>query len=363
MKKFIFFFSVLSLFVFCKTPTKTIVETQGTKIEPSPKSRDDQRGDLRFVNYNVENLYDTYDDTTKDDEEFLPWGLKGWNKERYNQKLKNIFKVLVNVGGWEMPEIVAVQEIENRRVLEDLINLTPMSEYRYGIIHEDSPDNRGVDVGLLFRRDKFTPLQHSVIRIKFPFDTLVKTRDILMVKGLVNKMKDTITIFVFHSPSRRGGETASEPRRVYVAEQARIRIDSILDRNPDSKIVLMGDFNDEPDNKSILEVLRGKGDANNLQAGDMYNFMYNLKMNQGLGSYKFQEFWNCIDNLIVSQGLLSNKATTYCTTNSGQIYNKDWLVMPDDQAPGVKPVRTYNGPQYVGGFSDHLPVYLDLYFR
>jgi predicted extracellular nuclease len=363
MKKFIFFFSVLSLFVFCKTPTKTIVETQGTKIEPSPKSRDDQRGDLRFVNYNVENLYDTYDDTTKDDEEFLPWGLKGWNKERYNQKLKNIFKVLVNVGGWEMPEIVAVQEIENRRVLEDLINLTPMSEYKYGVIHEDSPDNRGVDVGFLYRRDKFTPLQHGVIRIKFPFDTLVKTRDILMVKGLVNKMKDTVTIFVFHSPSRRGGEVASEPRRVYVAEQARIRIDSILNRNPESKIILLGDFNDEPDNKSILDVLRGKGEINNLQQGDMYNFMYDLKMNKGLGTYKFQEFWNCIDNLIISQGLLSDKSTTYCKPNSGQIFTADWLVAPDDQAPGVKPIRTYSGPQYLGGFSDHLPVYLDLYFR
>lgn len=363
MKKILIFGFACLLFWFCKTPNKAISNSDTNEESPKEITRDDQRGDLRLVNYNVENLYDTYDDTTKDDEEFLPWGLKGWTTDRYNQKLKNIYKVLVNVGGWEMPDIITLQEIENKRVLEDLINRTPMSENKYGIIHEDSPDLRGVDVGFIYRRDKFTPLQHSIIRIKFPFDTLVKTRDILVVKGLVNKMKDTITIFVFHSPSRRGGETASEPRRVFVAEQARLKIDSILAINPESKIILMGDFNDEPDNKSLFETLRGKGDFDKLLPGDMYNFMYNLKINKGLGSYKFQEFWNCIDNLVVSQGLFSKSATTYCTLNSAQIYNKDWLVMPDDQAPGVKPFRTYNGPQYAGGYSDHLPVYIDLYFR
>lgn len=361
MQRVIIFIGVLVFLYGCKTPQTAT--TAVTAPEDNVLEENNIRGDLRFVNYNVENLYDTYNDTLKDDEEFLPWGMKAWTNDRYNQKLKNIYKVLVNVGGWEMPDIITMQEIENRRVLEDLIERTPMSQYKYGIVHEDSPDARGVDVGFLYRRDKFTPLQHSTIRITFPFDTASKTRDVLMVKGLINKMRDTMTVFVCHFPSRRGGEVASEPRRVYVAEQVRIKIDSILTRDPMAKVIVVGDFNDEPDNKSVYEVLRGKGDLENLQPGDMYNFMYNMKMKQGLGSYKFQEFWNLIDHFTVSQGFFSSTSMSYLKPESAHIYNKDWLVMQDDQAPGVKPFRTYNGPQYTGGYSDHLPVYLDIYFR
>jgi len=170
--------------VSCGTSQKTSVVENVTSTGEELIENDafTDRGDLRFVFYNVENLFDIFNDTTTIDEEFLPYGIKGWDRERYDDKLRKIFKVLVNTGGWELPEMIGLCEIENRLVLEDLINKTPLSRERYGIIQEDSPDARGIDLGFLYRKDKFIPISHEAIQINFPFDS-VKTRDILRVEN------------------------------------------------------------------------------------------------------------------------------------------------------------------------------------
>ncbi len=362
--------SALTLIVFCFliacNPTKeSEVNEQPDKSKTSfqqPTAAELDRGDIRFVFYNVENLFDTYDDTLKHDEEFLPWGIKAWNSERYNRKLKQIFKVLTNIGGWELPELIGLCEIENRFVLEELIKRTPLSRERYGIIHEESPDARGIDLGLLYRKDAFIPIKHEAIRIDFPFDSTYKTRDVIYVQGVINK-RDTLNIFLCHFPSRRGGQLTSEPRRLFVAEQVRKKVNLILEENKDANIVITGDFNDEPTNRSIYEVLRGKGERENLEEGDLYNFMHYMKVKMGLGTYKYKAFWNMLDQFIVSQSLLSKDANVYTKYNSARIYMKSWLMEDDVEAPGRKPFRTYGGAYYYGGYSDHFPIFLDLFFN
>jgi predicted extracellular nuclease len=319
------------------------------------------RGDLRFVFYNVENLFDIYDDTVKQDDEFLPWGLKGWSRDRYEEKLRKIFKVLVNTGGWEMPDMIGMCEIENRFVLRELLEKTPLSREDYGIIHEESPDARGIDLGFLYRRDKFTPIGHEAVRIKFPSGSSYRTRDLLRIEGLVNN-RDTLHIFLCHFPSRRGGETASEPRRLHVAAVVRARIDSILGVQPGARIIVTGDFNDEPSNNSIYEVLQAKGSWTGLEKGQLYNYMHPYQTKEGRGTYKYGGFWNMLDKFIISQGLMHPGGHVYAKPNSAQIYQRPWLMTDDDDAPGRKPFRTYGGAYYYGGYSDHLPIYLDLFF-
>ena len=353
-----------SVSVSCSSSSSTsVTKDQDQKTEaPADEVAFGDRGDVRFVFYNVENLFDTYDDTTKHDEEFLPWGMKGWKTDRYEDKLQKIFKVLVNVGGWQLPDIIGLCEIENRFVLEEVIRRTPLRRENYGIIHEESPDARGIDLGLLYRKDRFIPLDHEAIRIDFPFDTVYKTRDLLRVEGLVNK-RDTVHIFLCHFPSRRGGQVASEPKRLYVASQVRAKVDSIMAAQPGANIIITGDFNDEPTNKSIYEVLQAKGEWSGLEQGEMYNYMHPMQVNEGRGTYKFQGYWNMLDQFIISQPLMNGDNNVYVKENSAQIYQREWLMQDDDEAPGRKPFRTYGGAFYYGGYSDHLPIYLDLFFN
>ncbi len=320
------------------------------------------RGDIRIVTYNVENLFDTKDDTLKDDEEFLPNGLKAWNNYKYNTKLKVLYKVMCNIGGDKMPDIFCLTEIENKTVLEDLIERTPFNEFDYGIIHEESPDARGVDVGFLYRRSSFIPIYHDIIRIDFPNEPTSKTRDVLVIAGVLNK-KDTIHLFICHFPSRRGGETASEYRRNFVADKIRQKIDSLFSININSNIIVTGDFNDEPTNTSIYDVLKAKEIWDNKNPTELYNFMYDMKVNKGLGTYKFQGYWNMLDHFMVSKHLLDPQNNIFLLPNSAAIYSPSWLEQPDEEAPGTKPYRTYSGPNYQGGYSDHFPIYLDVYFK
>lgn len=341
-----------------KTDTASLKST--TKVAEDIYQKD--RGDIRFAFYNVENLFDMIDDSVKQDDDFLPWGMMGWKSEKYHLKLKQIYKVLVNVGGWSLPELIGFCEIENRFVLEELLNKTPLGKGNYGIIHEESPDARGIDVGLIYRKDAFIPLNHEAIDITFPDNETYKTRDILYIQGIVNT-KDTLNIFVVHLPSKRGGAVASEPRRVFVAEQIRKKVDAIKVEKPNANIIITGDYNDEPNSKCVIESLNAKGDWDNLKEGELYNFMYNMKEKQGLGTYKYQGFWDLIDQFIVSPQMLNPSNNLYLKRTSAQIYKQDWLLEDDQESPGGKPFRTYVGSRYQGGYSDHLPVFLDIYFK
>jgi predicted extracellular nuclease len=220
--------------------------------------------------YNVENLFDTQDDPLVRDEEFLPEGDRFWNKHKYYSKLNNIYKVIVAVGEWSPPAIIGLCEIENRKVIDDLVSSTPLNKFDYQIVHKESPDRRGIDVGLLYRKELFTPLSYEAIPINFPNNPESKTRDILYVKGITNT-SDTLNIFINHWPSRWGGQLESEGRRVFVASVLKEKVDSIFKSNPKSNIIITGDFNDYPNNKSLNEVLAASQKFDDITTNQLYN--------------------------------------------------------------------------------------------
>lgn len=317
---------------------------------------------IRLVFYNTENFFDTFDDSLTNDDEYTPMGMRGWSYNKFQRKLINISKVFLSIGGWEPPEIIGMCEVENRFVLYKLTTDTPLSKIGYKIIHEDSPDPRGIDVAMIYRPDKFKPIMYRAIPIRFPNDPNGRTRDILYVKGMVMG-KDTLHVFINHWPSRYGGYAGTKPKRAFVASVLRHATDSLMRVVPDARIVIMGDFNDEPTDESITEVLKARSDSAQLSSTDLFNMMYRLSGNWRSGTNKFRENWSLIDQIIVSSTLLHSKTGLYTYANGAHIYDAPFLLMEDKTYFGVKPFRTYLGPRYLGGFSDHLPVYLDIYLR
>lgn len=308
----------------------------------------------RIISYNVENLFDTWDDPQKFDDDFTPQGANYWGRERYEKKVNDIGKVLINCSNDKPPAVIGLIEVENKQVLEDLINHSPLSKFQYAIVHEDSPDERGIDVALLYDTDQFQFLDQQIGRIQFPNNLNDRTRDILMVKGILGK--DTIYFAVNHWPSRRGGVNESEGKRVYVAEQLRKKVDAIVNTQPSAGVVIMGDFNDTPSDRSIREAL-GAGDWEGKQI--LIDLMIPFEA-KGLGTYKYQNQWNLLDQFIVSRNLTDNRGHLKITPSSAQIADLDWLQESDPVYPGKRIYRTYRGPNYVGGYSDHYPILLDI---
>lgn len=320
----------------------------------------DERGYFRIMFYNVENYFDPFNDSLKNDEEFTPEGSRYWTWTKYKDKQKKIYKVITAVGGWELPEIIGLCEIENRFVLNDLINSTPLKWKSYDIVHRESPDNRGIDVAMLYRSDKFTIISSDFIKIIYPPDTNKKTRDILYAKG-ATKQNDTLHIFVNHWPSRLGGQAESEVYRINAASILRTKIDSIFKAQAHSNIIILGDFNDEPDNHSITKTLGAKNTYDSIIPSRIYNLAWYMKHKNNMGSLKYQGEWGLIDQIIVSSQLLSSSNSIFTTINHIKVFNPDFLSEQDEGFIGVKPFRTFVGFRYNGGFSDHYPVYLDLF--
>lgn len=323
-----------------------------TSINLNAQSKEDR---FRLMFYNTENLFDIFDDTTKWDEQFLPEGDKRWTPKKYKDKLLKISKVILAVGEWRAPDIVGLCEVENRLVLEDLVKKTPLSELNYKIIHQESPDRRGIDVAMLYNPERFKVLSTSFIPINFSKEyARSKTRDLLVVNG-VTSTKDTITVFINHWPSRYGGQFESEPKRLFLAKTVRGIVDSLFNINPRSNIIIMGDLNDTPQNKSVKTVLRAQISINEVLDTCLYDLTANPD-SEIEGTHKYQGEWGVLDHVIVSGNLLKNKVDL-----SGKlVYKKDFLLEPDDKYIGEKVFRTYIGFKYNGGFSDHLPIYLDL---
>ena len=310
---------------------------------------------LRLMFYNVENFFDTDNDPLTNDDEYTPEGKRYWSVGRYINKRNNIFKVIANVGEWEPPSLISLCEIENRKVLEGLIRNTPLTKYQYGIIHKDSPDQRGIDVALIYRKDLLRPVRQQFI--PYP-DRRRRTRDILFVT-LLTQNKDTLHLFINHWPSRSGGQKKSEPARILTASILRQKVDSIFARNANANIVITGDLNDEPLDKSIISGLKAKPDISKTAPSALYNLTA-LKMKEKTGTIKYQGRWLVYDQMIVSGAMLKpgNKLETglkKCT-----IFRADYLLEPDKRYSGTKPFRTYSGLKYNKGFSDHLPVVLDI---
>jgi len=312
----------------------------------------------RIVFYNVENLFDVEDDSLTLDEEFLPKGERHWTSKKLFLKYNRIYQVIMAAGDGKLPAFIGMCEVENRKVLEALIHFTPLERLNYSIVHKESPDVRGIDVALLYNKNLFRPLSFSAIPVTDPNDVDFRTRDILFVKGIIQN--DTVCVFVNHWPSKYGGLLASEPKRTLAAKTLKHVADSLLNENENCKIIIMGDFNDGPLDESVAKVLNAMPVSSEISKKQLYNLAYDFAL-QGLGSYKYQESWNMIDQLIVSGNLLY-RAKLYTTQHDFKIFKAPFLLENDKTNLGDKPFRTYVGYKYNNGFSDHLPIVLDLYF-
>lgn len=323
------------------------------------KAQQDVSSD-RFVNatvgfWNLENLYDTLNDPLKDDDEFTREGVKKWDGYRYKEKLKKLSEVIEKLGDENGPEILGVCEIENRKVLEDLVSMPGLIKGKYQIVHFDSPDRRGVDVALLYKSNYFKPFSSASVTVKEEGNKDFITRDILVVTGILSN--DTITFIVNHWPSRRGG--GSEDKRILAATVARKQVDSLLSINPGSKIILMGDFNDDPNNKSILTVLRGKPEKRITASSDLLNPMFDM-FKDGRGTLAYQDTWSLFDQIIMTQELVNN--------TNGKYFYKEKSVGVSVQKAQVQqegryqgyPLRTFSGNNFTNGYSDHFPVFIYL---
>lgn len=338
-------------------PTLLIVLASLLSCTPArtQKSTKDQ---LNIVFYNVENLFDTIDNALTADEEFTPESEKEWNSIRYKKKLEDIASVLAAGNKQELPEFIGLAEVENREVLEDLLATKVFQKNEYGIAHKDSPDARGIDVALLYRKDEFKSVSYETIMVNFPFDSGLTTRDILHVKGRIGDGED-IHFFINHWSSRSGGMKETEPKRMYCAVALRRKIDILIAQENNPRIVVMGDFNDEPTNKSLMNILQATNKLKNISMGDLYNLYYD-QHNLGLaGSYYYRGDWNMLDQIIVSYNLINREGRYSCDYSDGKIIMEDWMMYKNQDGIMV-PNRTYGGPNYYGGISDHLPVYLVL---
>ena len=310
------------------------------------------RQEYTIVSYNVENLFDTIDDPKIPDEEFLPESEKKWDAVKYQKKLDDLAKVISEVNPLETPEIVGLVEIENQTVLEDLLRTAALKDHKYAIIHEESPDFRGIDVALIYRKDAFTEIMHETLPVVFADDPEFKTRDILHVTGKVRNK--TVHVFVNHWPSRIGGDEKTEPKRVLAASALKQRVDLIMTLDPKARIIIMGDMNDEPANKSLLETLGAKSPDSGAK-------LVNLMMpddTAGLGTYFYSGSWNMLDNLVVSGELITGKQVKV-ENQKGFIYSNDWMIFTNKNGDKT-PNRSYVGNKYVGGVSDHFPVYFKM---
>lgn len=320
----------------------------------------EERGDLRIMFYNVENLFDTIDDPSTQDDEFLPTGVRYWTPRRYRNKLTHLYKVIIALGGWRPPEIIGLCEVENRSVLEDLLQKTPLARYNYQIVHRDSPDERGIDVSLLFLPECFTDLATSYLPVTVAGEPEWKTRDILHLEG-ITVYDDTLHLFVNHWPSRSGGQLETEDYRFTAARVLRKEIDRVFALNPGSYVIVMGDFNDNPDDRSIQSVLGVESEIGLIGYEKLYNLSVNGEDQKVAGSYKYQMIWYLMDQFIVSGKLLCENGDLHVKENGFRIFSPDFLLEEDKTNMGIKPFRTYFGFRYQNGFSDHLPVFIDLW--
>jgi len=313
--------------------------------------------------YNIENLYDTIQDFTKNDTEFIPSGNKQWNSERYLYKLNNLAKVIgemgVNpeLGVVEAPTILGLCEVENEQVLLDLARLTALKKEYYGVCLIEGPDARGVDVALMYKKDYFTVIAEKQHHLKMPDRPDYKTRGQLVVTGLLEG--DTISVVVNHWPSRRGGEKRSSPGRIAAGQLTRSIVDSLNRVYPNAKVLIMGDFNDTPLDESIIKALGAGGDMSKLKPSEMFNPMHKMHKD-GLGTLAYNDVWSIFDQIILSQSLLNLNAPGYnYVKGTARVFSPKYLKNSQGRYKGY-PYRTYVGDTFTGGYSDHFPVYLYL---
>jgi predicted extracellular nuclease len=290
--------------------------------------------------YNVENLFDTIDGVN-DDAEFLPAGKNNWTSKRYEEKIQHINQVIQAL---QYPVIMGFCEVENQQVMQDVLTFNKRLK-KYGIVHYDSPDARGIDVGMVYDQKTLKVVSSGKLRFVLPGQTEATTRDIVWAK--FRTKKDTIFCMVNHWPSRRSGQDESEPLRLKAAETARVFIDSVLQAQPATKIVFMGDLNDHPSDKAPKKIAERLVPMIDKSSG-IYG-----------GTHNYKDEWDVLDHLMVSNGFMTSTSMK-AISGSGKIHSFDFLIT--EYKGKMVPFRTYAGTKYLGGYSDHLPVSIRVSF-
>ncbi|MGY5354956.1 endonuclease/exonuclease/phosphatase family protein [Wenyingzhuangia sp. IMCC45467] len=308
--------------------------------------------------YNLENLFDTINDTTKMDELSPMMEIKSNRKEIYLDKLSKLSNVLCEIGREQNnlpPSIIGVAEVENRKVLEDLIATPPLANYNYGIIHFDSPDQRGIDTAILYNKEVFKPTHSEAIPANlYNNNKIVYTRDILWATGFL--LNEKIHILVNHWPSRRGGAKKSSILRERVAKRNLDVIANIHEDEPNAKIIGLGDFNDSPTDKSFKKVLKTKASKNKLQKGDLYN-PFEEMFKEGFNTLVYQGDLFLFDQIFFSDNYITlNKDYSEFRFYKAGIHNPSYMTLKNGKYKG-SPKRSFSGSTYIGGYSDHYPVY------
>jgi len=307
--------------------------------------------------YNLENLFDTINTPDVSDTEFTPLEAKKWNSQKYYEKLDHVAKVIAEMAIDKTPEglaIVGLCEMENREVIEDLINRPVLKARNYQIVHYNSSDKRGIDVALIY--------QPSIFELKssFHFPLTVEgrlnfyTRDQLLVNGKL--LGEEVHFLVNHWPSRSGGEERSMPLRNAAGDLSRSISDFILNLDPNAKIIIMGDLNDDPFNSSVSEHLKASGDKNLLEQGYFYNPFASIHNPENYGSLAYRGKWNQFDQIILTPSLVKAKRNKW-HFEKAFVFDADFLKNKEGKYKGL-PFRTYAGNNYLGGYSDHFPVYI-----
>lgn len=333
--------SVIKILVYCAAVAMSVATAAGQPFV--------------VMEYNVENFFDCRHDSLKNDYEFLPDSPRGWTFSKFSKKAENIARVILSASGDNVPDIVGLCEVENEFCAETLVKYSPLREAGYEYVMTDSPDERGIDVLLLYQPYTFRLLTKKSFSIPTHALGGRPTRDILHVSGRIVS-GDTLDLFLVHFPSRSGGWKKTEPYRLMAAGYLKSASDSIMKHRCKANIVIMGDFNDYPYNKSLTEVMRAVKPEGEPDVGTLYNMM----AGRAEGTYKYRGEWGILDQMIVNGRLLMKHNSINTDYSKACIFNRPFLLEEDDKYGGDKPFRTYNGMRYHGGYSDHLPIILEL---
>lgn len=307
--------------------------------------------------YNLENLFDTIDSEGVAEGDFLPNGAKGWNSEKYYYKLDQMARVISEIATDKTPDglaVFGVSEIENNLVLEDLVKTDKLKGRNYKIVHYNSPDRRGIDVALIYN-PKYFEVTNSMSIPLITEDTNFRTRDQLVVTG--NLLGEEMHFQVNHWPSRSGGEKRSRPKRNAAGKLARHISDSLLAINPNAKIMIMGDLNDDPTNHSVAKYLKATGNKKKLDQGYFYNPYMSL-YKKGLGTLAYRDSWNLFDQIILTPALVNDEREEW-SFYKANIFKKKYMINQEGRYKGY-PTRSFVGNKFQGGYSDHFPVYIYL---
>ncbi|MCK9613800.1 MAG: endonuclease [Bacteroidales bacterium] len=315
--------------------------------------------EITVVFYNCENFFDTINNPNTQDDEFLPEHKKNWNTQKYHKKIEHISKVISSIDSLAFPAIIGLSEIENSRVVGDLVNSRHLKKAAYKYVHFESSDIRGIDLVLLYDPKIIDVVCSRKVQVIFDGN---KLREILYVKTVLNK-SDTLNIFINHWKSRSGGVAETEPKRIQYAKTLSKLVDSLYKHDTFPSIILMGDFNDEPGDKSLMQYLKALSPVDKPAKGSLYNLFFPHYLNRQ-GSYYFtvDKKWNMLDQFIVSGDLLMQPIEKlHIKPGSAEIFQKKWMLYPDKTGQWP-PSKTYDGGKYYGGYSDHLPVLIKLVY-